>query len=557
MTTDFTANLKAQADIVRVIESYVRLKKSGANWMGSCPFHNEKTGSFSVHAARQFFHCFGCGKSGDVFSFVQEIENVAFPDAVRSVAAKFGIEVPEAHGSPEDARLRNTLLDIHAQAAAFFREQLFSPSGVNAMAYLADRGLQPESVATFGIGFAPDQGIGTPLQAMASPHFAECGLFNEKGYPKFRGRIMFPIRNEQGKVIAFTGRALDEKGPKYLNSPETPIYSKSRVLYNLDLAKDAIRKLDYAILVEGQMDCISVYAAGFHNVVASSGTAFTPEQARLLGRFTKNVVVCFDPDDAGEKATERAIGSLLAEDFEVKVVVLDIGYDPDTYIKRRGKHAFTAELKESKPWLDYLLRRAAKHFPPTSPQNKQRAVNYLLPFLAHISSRIVRDEYAKEIAAKLQITASVLEQELQRAAFSRSTTTTVPKAIQISDAERAILVALLSEDGELAELVESALWNERLHEGCASEGLIEAIISCKSSSPFDCAKTDAEKNLLAGILLSDEQANEITVDAALGAMRQVRLRGRYNAIQRELKKVPTDSLLREQLEIKRQLSEKE
>lgn len=547
MTTDFTANLKAQADIVRVIESYIRLKKSGANWMGSCPFHAEKTGSFSVHAARQFFHCFGCSASGDVFTFVMKIENVAFPDAVRIVAAKFGIEVPEAHGNPEDARLRNTLLDIHAQAAAFFR----CSDDQKLKTFFCERGISATDADLFGIGFAPE------FWPATFP--AAAGLFNDKGYPIFRDRIMFPIRNEQGKVIAFTGRALDEKGPKYLNSPETPIYSKSRVLYNLDLAKEAIRKLDYAILVEGQMDCISVYAAGFHNVVASSGTAFTPEQARLLGRFTKNVVVCFDPDLAGEKATERAIGSLLAEDFEVKVIVLDVGYDPDTFIKKRGKEAFAPAIWESKTWLDYLLIRAAKHFPPTSAQNKQRAVNYLLPFLAHISSRIVRDEYAKEIAAKLQITASVLEQELQRAAFSRSTTTTVPKVIQISDAERALLVALTSDRyGELAITVASTLLVEPLHEGCASESLIEALIrghSHPSSDILAYAKTDAEKNLLAGILLSDDGANEIMVDAALGAMRQVRLRGRYNAIQRELEKVPTDSLLQEQLEIKKKLAE--
>jgi len=354
-TEDFKETVKQQADIVRIIGDYIKLKKAGAqNYSGLCPFHGEKTPSFSVHATRQFYHCFGCGLSGDVFSFVQKIENITFPEAVRLVAQKLGIPLPKATysspGEAKEAKLRAQLFDIQERAAAFFQECLKRPEGARAREYLAGRGLDADTIARFRIGYAPDSGF--LLRDRLAGEFSEevlreSGLFSWKQedgpraaapglrqegpqhpalssqqpdaeaqspkpeariYSKFRNRVMFPIANDAGKIIAFTGRTLatDEKsGPKYLNSPETGIYSKGRVLFNLDHAKEAIRKLDYAILVEGQMDCISVYAAGFHNVIASSGTAFTEVQAKLLGRFSKKVVVNFDPDTAGAKAAER------------------------------------------------------------------------------------------------------------------------------------------------------------------------------------------------------------------------------------------------------------
>ena len=243
-------------------------------------------------------------------------------------------------------------------------------------------------------------------------------------YSKFRNRVMFPITSEAGKVIAFTGRTLatDEKsGPKYLNSPETGIYSKSRVLFNLDMAKEVDQKFDYAILVEGQMDCISVFAAGFHNVIASSGTAFTEMQAKLLGRFSKNAVVNFDPDTAGAKATERTLGLLVEEEFQIKVLTLEQGFDPDLYIRRKGKEAYGEALKHSQKYFDYLIERARAQFPVRSAEGKQKAVNYLLPHIQRVPSRIVRDELAHEIAQKLGIDSAVLRQELRHVAGERST----------------------------------------------------------------------------------------------------------------------------------------
>src|SRR5450631_137058 len=341
---NFNATLKQQADIVRIVGDYVKLKKAGAqNFSGLCPFHAEKTPSFSVHATRQFYHCFGCGESGDVFTFVQKVENISFPEAVRLLAQKLGVPMPKVtFSSPAEARdahVRMALVEVHVRATAFFQECLRKPEGANAREYLKSRGLDAETIARFRIGYAPDSGFllrDALRREFDEELLRESGLFSWKEdsrqpsalssqgkqvlrsgqddkakeisgandepppanaspaiYSKFRNRVMFPICNDQGKVIAFTARTLstdDKAGPKYLNSPETPIYSKSRVLFNLDNAKEAIRKLEYSILVEGQMDCISVYAAGFHNVIASPGTAFTELQAKLLSRYSKNVV---------------------------------------------------------------------------------------------------------------------------------------------------------------------------------------------------------------------------------------------------------------------------
>ncbi len=502
-SSDFKETVKLQADIVRIVGDYVKLKKAGAqNYSGLCPFHNEKTPSFSVHATRQFYHCFGCGVSGDVFSFVQKVENITFPEAVRTVAQKLGIALPKiSYSSPAEARealLRTVLLDVHERACAFFQEYLRRPEGAHAREYLAGRGLNEGVIKAFRIGFAPDSGF--ILRDRLKGEFEEevlreSGLFSWKAesgrqpsalspqqnarsldsarddtpgdeskgqeleassqkpaaaamYSKFRNRVMFPITNEAGRVIAFTGRTLsaDEKaGPKYLNSPETAIYSKSRVLFNLDQAKEAIRKLDYAILVEGQMDCISVFAAGFHNVIASSGTAFTELQARLLGRFTKNVVVNFDPDTAGAKATERTLGLLVEEEFQVKVLTLESGFDPDLFIRRKGKEAYASALKNSQKYFDYLIERARAQFPVRSAEGKVKAVNYLLPHIQRVPSRIVRDELAREMAQKLGIDSSVLRQELKHAAANRSTATLKARPeVQITDAEKILIRALAS-----------------------------------------------------------------------------------------------------------------
>jgi len=650
---DFKETVKQQADIVRIVSDYVKLKKAGAqNYSGLCPFHSEKTASFSVHATRQFYHCFGCGASGDVFSFVQKIENITFPEAVRAVAQKLGIPLPKVSysspGEAKEAKLRTVLLEIHERACAFFQECLRRPEGAHAREYLAGRGLDDETIKAFRIGFAPDSGF--LLRDRLKGEFdeevlRESGLFSwkqredaearsrsldsprsvasdrsrsarddndkkiarddnkESGtssddsaklaangqrpstssqgpttaamYSKFRNRVMFPITSEAGRVIAFTGRTLstDEKaGPKYLNSPETAIYSKSRVLFNLDKAKEWIRK-EYAILVEGQMDCISVYAAGFHNVIASSGTAFTELQAKLLGRFSKNIVVNFDPDTAGARATERTLGLLVEEEFNIKVLTLEPGFDPDLFIRRKGKEAYAAALKHSQRYFDYLIERARAQFPVRSAEGKVKAVNWLLPHIQRVPSRIVRDELAQEIAQKLGIDSTVLRQELKHAAGTRSAPSVKATAeAQVTDAERILIRALASasqmqtsdehfssrdgaeEEFDPARQAQFALQNERLHAGLAAESLLEALLNAAEvTDVMELPLSDADRSLLATVLMKEEE--ELTadrLDGAVRALRRIQYRRKLEQVQRELQgtKGQETSRLRELLQEK-------
>src|SRR5947207_4478849 len=494
---DFASIVKEQADIVRVIGDYVKLKKAGAqNFTGLCPFHQEKSPSFSVHATRQFYHCFGCHASGDVFSFVQKVENITFPEAIRLVAQKLDIKLPRMeYSSPaeaEQARQRGQLLEMQERACLFFEEQLRKPEAAHAREYLANRGVKEEIIHAFRLGFAPDSGF--VLRDRLKSEFGEelqraSGLFAWKTetdagtmYSKFRNRIMFPIANEAGKIIAFTGRTLstDEKaGPKYLNSPETPIYSKSRVLYNLDRAKEAIRKLDYAIIVEGQMDCISVFAAGFHNVIASSGTAFSETQVRLLARFGKNIVVNFDPDTAGAAATDRSLATLVEEEFNIRVLRLETGFDPDLFIRRNGVEAYRKALQGSTKYFDYLISRAIGMFPVRTPEGKVKALNFLLPHIQKVPSRIIREGLATDIAQKLGIDSALLRQELRSAATRRSSAEIRTAAdAQITPSEKVLIRAASSiapEESELRHQALDALATDRIHVGLATESLLEAL----------------------------------------------------------------------------------
>ena len=443
--SDFAQTVKQQADIVKVIGGYIRLRKSGAqNYSGLCPFHKEKSPSFNVHASKQFFHCFGCGQSGDVFSFVAKIENLTFPEAVRTVAQKCGIPLPKREfNSPEEAAeagQRRKLLDLHEIAAQWFEEQLRSPEGAIAREYLAGRGVTPEAIKLFRIGYSPDNfnGLRDRLASMADAETLRAsGLFSSKDsedaggnvvrghiYDRFRKRVMFPICNESGKVIAFTARTLDaggdgKSGPKYLNSPETPLYTKGQVLFNLDKAKSAMRQMEFALLVEGQMDCISVYMRGIQNVIATSGTAFTEQQVGLLRRQTTNVVVNFDPDAAGANAAEKSIALLTEEGFTIKVVTLDGGLDPDRYIRERGVEGYAAAIRGARRQSDYLIERARQQFPGSSSDAKIKAMNYLLPHIRRIPQKLERDQFAHDAAQKLGIESAVLREELRQAALKR------------------------------------------------------------------------------------------------------------------------------------------
>jgi DNA primase len=554
-SNDIKETVRQQADIVRVIGDYVKLKKTGAqNFSGLCPFHQEKSPSFSVHVTRQWFHCFGCGASGDVFTFVQKIEKISFGEAIRLIAEKLDIKLPKMQYSSEheaqDARQRGQLIEMHERACKFFEDQLRRPEAAHARQYLASRGLAEETIRTFRIGCAPDSGF--LLRDRLKEDYSEellraSGLFSWKEgaeaggiYSRFRNRVVFPIAQENGKVIAFTGRTLatdDKAGPKYLNSPETPIYSKSRVLYNLDKAKDAVRHLKYTIIVEGQMDCISVYAAGFHNVVASSGTAFTETQVRLLGRFSKDIVVNFDPDAAGAAATDRSLSMLLGEEFQIRILRLEEGFDPDLFVRKRGPEAYGNALRAAPKFFDYLVDRAMHNFPIKTPQGKKNAVNYFLPYIQRLPNRIERESLAGDIAQKLGVDSGVLRMEFKAAAVRRSNSASFPGGqtapdANITPAEKILVRAASSvapNEAELRRRALDALATERLHVGLSAESVLEGILSCSATQPMQpadpmsLALSDADRSLLARIVMREgEPLNAELLDGALEALRHRR-----------------------------------
>jgi DNA primase len=531
VSDNFAQLVKQQADIVRIIGDYLKLRKSGAqNYTGLCPFHKEKTGSFSVNATHSYFYCFGCHEKGDVFTFVMKMENISFPEAVNAVATKCGIPLPKREfSSPQEAReagLRRQLIDIHEAATQYFEAALKAPEAARAREYLTGRGVTPETVAKFRIGYAPDDF--NHMREQLAKHFPEevlraSGLFSSKEqadggqgqlYARFRKRITFPIANEQGKTIAFTGRTLDaqdEKGrdiAKYLNSPEGPLYSKGQILFNLDKAKADIRALGFALLVEGQMDCISVYMAGIKNVIATSGTAFTEMQIRLLSRFAKRVIVNFDPDTAGIAATEKSIALLTEEDFEVKIVTLEGGLDPDRFIREQGVQSYMAALRNAKRHSDYLIDHAREQFPGRTADAKVKALNFLLPHIRRMPNRIQRDEFAADAAQKLGIDSAILRQELKQAAAQRVESVRAHTNDPASETERVLLRALVVPENALPEHVaartlaaDQLTHHPEWYDSLPSAALLEALSSAPApANPLDAAPDQHSHVLLARAL---------------------------------------------------------
>jgi len=552
--SDFAQTVKQQADIVKVIEGYIRLRKAGAqNYTGLCPFHKEKSPSFSVHATRQFYHCFGCGVSGDVFSFVEKIENVGFPEAVRIVAGKCGIPLPKREfSSPEEAagaRLRAKLLQLHEAANAWFEERLQGPEGAVAREYLAGRGLSPEGIKAFRIGYAPESfnALRDRLSGMADQETLRAsGLFawkeQEDGsqgaiYDRFRKRVVFPIRNESGRTIAFTARTLetgDKAGAKYINSPETPLYTKGLVLFNLDKAKTAIRQMEFALLVEGQMDCISVFLRGIQNVIATSGTAFTEQQVALLKRHTSQVVVNFDPDAAGSNAAEKSIALLTEEGFTIKIVTLDGGLDPDRYVRERGVEAYTAALRNSRRQSDYLIERARAAFPGASAEQKVKAMNFLLPHIRRMPQKLTREQFAADASQKLGIDSTVLREELRQAALKRQDHVEA-RTTALTEVERVLLRALAIDDPEFERsrrltalaLAQQPAWFEHLGVFPA----LQALAGREARDPMEVVEDPAQRALLAETLLAETKPpEEIEVQSALQEIQERAIEGRLREL---------------------------
>ena len=446
----FIDDLRLTANIVTVVQEYVSLRKAGTTYKGLCPFHSEKTPSFHVNPEKGFFHCFGCGVGGDVFKFLELHEKVGFPDAVRMLAQKFGVALPEVgDGDDQDARrdaaLREGLLKLHEIAAAYFREQLAAPAGARARQQLADRGVAAATIDQLGLGFAPVSRDAL-LQRLRTQGFADNLLLQSglvvrrdtrpapsSGPPqesrsgevvdRFRNRLMVPICRDTGSIIAFGGRAMDpDQVPKYLNSPETPIYSKGRTLYGLNLSKAQIRASGFAVLVEGYFDFAQVFQSQAAPPVATCGTALTPQQAQLLRRFTTKAVLSFDPDAAGQGAAARSCEMLVAEGFDVNVVALDKGEDPDTFIRRRGGARYRERLRGSRPYLEYLLDRAVEGLDLGQADNRRLFLSRMLAVAARIPDAAARDQFGDRIAHKARIAEDVVRDEIRKAAVARRTT---------------------------------------------------------------------------------------------------------------------------------------
>jgi DNA primase len=461
----FIDDLRLQANIVQVVQEYVPLKRAGATYKGLCPFHSEKTPSFHVNADKGFFHCFGCGVGGDVIKFLELHEKVGFQEAIRMLAQKVGLALPEeVEGSPDDGKrdsaLRETLLKMHDIAAVYFREQLSGPAGAPARQQLSDRDVLARTIDQLGLGYAPRSrdGLKNRLLKQGFPEgvLLQSGLVVQRDggevIDRFRNRLMIPICRETGSVIAFGGRAIDaDQAPKYLNSPETPVYSKGRTLYGLNLTKAETRKVGFAVLVEGYFDFAQLFQSHAAPAVATCGTALTPQQAHLLRRFTTKVVLSFDPDAAGQGAAARSCELLVAEGFDVNVVLLDKGEDPDTFIRRAGPEEYRTRLRSSQPYLEYLLDQAASGVDFGHDDNRRQFLGKMLTVAARIPDAAARDQFADRIAHRARITEEVVRAEIRKVAASRRTSVTdreLPSFGQLKPAERGLIWGIFHRTAE-------------------------------------------------------------------------------------------------------------
>ena len=416
----FLQELIERNDIVDVVGSYVRLtKKSGSNQFGLCPFHSEKTPSFSVSTDRQIYHCFGCGKGGGVINFVMEIEGLNFPEAVEFLAKRVGMAMPEQEDNAE-SRKRRRMLDLNREAAKFFYSCLSRPEGKPAIDYMARREISPATAKRFGLGFAPDT-WDSLLKAMKSKGYseremAEAGLVrngkNGSHYDTFRNRLMFPVIDVKGDVIGFSGRILGDGEPKYMNSPETLVFNKSRNLFGLNLAKKS--KSGYIILAEGNIDVVMMHQAGFDSAVASLGTSLTPEQARLISRYANEVVIAYDSDGAGQKAAQRAIGLLEKLDMKVKVVTMSGAKDPDEFIKSKGADAFRNLIEKSENHIDYRLQSVTKKYDLTVDEQKVAFIKEASDMVARLPGSVERQVYSMRVASMAGVSNELVEDEVKR-----------------------------------------------------------------------------------------------------------------------------------------------
>ncbi len=547
----FIDDLKRQADIVRVVQDYVSLKKKGANWMACCPFHKEKTASFSVSPAKEIFYCFGCHKGGNVFNFVMEMERIAFPEAIKIVAEKTGVPLPkQIDDSRFEARKRESdqVIDLNQWALAWWEDQLKSqaPAARAAREYLDQRGITEETRQAFRLGFAPDSwdALSTHLRQKGATQeqIEKSGLVVTKdeggSYDRFRGRLMFPVIDAQGRAIAFGGRTLDPEGePKYLNSPETSAYTKGRHLYGLNLTRDEIRRQGFAILVEGYLDLIVPYQIGVRNIVASLGTALTSEQAKLIARFARKVVVNYDGDRAGVQAAKRAIETILAEDLEVKVLVLPDNADPDDFIRKYGAAEYQKRRGEAQPHIQFVIDQAVRDRNLHSPADKAAAVEEALPFVRAVRNRIQKREYFDIAMDALRVQPEQRRELWQRIRSGASTdAASVQELVRRSPMSRPTvaeerLLELLLANRELRKIVLPRLETAD-YENLASASIFRALVGLDKEDAevgFDSVSaatgddTQAEELLARLMMIATTESFDESLAAADSCLNALRL----------------------------------
>ena len=465
----FITELVDRSDIVDVVSSYVRLsKRSGANQFGLCPFHSEKTPSFSVSADKQIYHCFGCGKGGGVISFIMEVESLSFPEAVEFLAKRAGMQMPEEENSGESKK-KARMLSLNKEAARFFYSQLSTPAGAEAVEYMMRRGISPATAKRFGLGAAPDT-WDAMRKALREKGYSDFEMFdaglvrrgkNGNFYDAFRKRLMFPVIDVRGNVIGFSGRILGEGEPKYINSPETLVFNKSRNLFALNLAKKS--KSGYIILSEGNIDVVALHQAGFDSAVASLGTSLTPEQARLISRYTDQVIIAYDSDGAGLKASQRAIGILEKLDIKVKVLRLEGAKDPDEFIKYKGPEAFRKLLEGSENQLDYRLKNILDKYDLNVDEQKVDFLREASDLAARIPDAVKRQVYAMRIASMSGMKEEVITADVER------------RRKRIVNAAKRTETKLETQPEKMLQPVARSLHYEDAESAVAEEGLIRLL----------------------------------------------------------------------------------
>jgi DNA primase len=577
ITDNFMAELRSASDIVQVIGEHTRLKKAGRSWKGLCPFHNERTPSFTVDREKGLYHCFGCGAGGDVIHFVRQIDRLDFPEAVEALASRFGVTIPRrASRGPRDDR-REKLLEALAAAHRFYQAQLAKP-GNKAAAYLKERDVSEDLGKRLSLGYAPDSWDALSralLPAYPESLFVEAGLLQPRqegksgSYDRFRDRLLFVLRDERGRPVGFGGRALSPEGePKYLNSPESPVFQKKRLLYGLSDARDAMRKRDRAVVVEGYFDHLALVSAGIEETVASMGTALTPEQAAKLRRLAPAVIVCYDGDPAGRAATRGALSHLLAEGFSARVVRLPPGRDPHDVLRAEGPERLAARIEEAPDYLTWLLEDANPQEPGLSSAERSGRVASLVEILGVIPDTILRHEECRRLARHSGVPLDLLWDRIKpsagRPADANRTAGTREGAPVLSEggipeAERALL-PLLVRGGELIPLILNTLKNEWL----TDEGVKRVVTAFRHldfPGQIPHLSEDNDNKLLARADLEEgPEPSPTRVHQVLRVLETEYLEHRGKVLQEEIQRAeaeqrPWEELAREKQEIGRRIQE--